>query len=222
MLAAHRAIRIFAQLQLAKLHGQRIEQQQATDKAVAAPQNQLDRLHGLNRADDPRQYAEHAALRARRDEPRRRRLGIQAAVARPFRHAEHGYLPFEAKNRAVHIRLAEQNASVVDEIARRKIVRAVDNQIEVLEQLQGVIAGQLGLKCLDLDVRIEACQSIACRFRFRFAHIIRTKRHLPLQVREVHHIEVHETKPAHTGGRQIQTEWRAQPTRTDQQDLGTL
>ena len=82
ILAAHRAIRILAQLQFAELHAQRVEQQQTADEAVARAENQLDRFHRLDRADDSRQHAKHAAFGARRHQSRRRRFGIQAAVAR--------------------------------------------------------------------------------------------------------------------------------------------
>jgi len=52
-------------------------------------------------------------------------------------------LPFEAENRAVDIGLAEQDAGVVDEIARGEIVGAIDDDVEVLEKFEGVGAGEL-------------------------------------------------------------------------------
>src|SRR6266404_2304578 len=113
MFAAHRAVGIFAQLQLAKLHGQRVEQQQTSGKTIAAPEDQFDGLHGLNRTDDSRQHAQHAAFGARRHQPRRRRLWIQAAVARAVGHAENSHLALEAKNRAVDVGLVQQDARVV-------------------------------------------------------------------------------------------------------------
>src|ERR1700722_17853254 len=133
MLAAHRAIRILAQLQFAELHSQRIEQQQPADETVTPPENQLDRLHRLNRSDDSREHTEHAALSARRHKSRRRRLGIEAAVARTIRHAKHSNLPLKPKNRSVNVRLAEQNARIVYEIPRRKIIGSVDDDVEILE-----------------------------------------------------------------------------------------
>src|SRR5712664_532944 len=155
MLSAHRAIGILAQLQLAEFHSQGVKQQQAALEAIASAEDQLDGLHGLDGPDDSGQHAQHAALRARWNEPGWRRLRVQAAIARTIGHAEHGDLSFEAKNRAVHIGLAEQNARIVDEIARGEIVGAVDDDIEISKELERVVAGQLGFKRLDLDIRIQ-------------------------------------------------------------------
>ena len=153
MLAAHRAIRILSQLQFAEFHAERIEEQQAADEAVACAENQLDRFHRLNGADDAGQHAEHSAFGARRNESRRRRFGIEAAVARAIGHAEHGDLSLEAEDRSVHIRFAEQNARVVDEIARREIVGAIDDDVVVFEEFERVAAVELHLVRFDLECR---------------------------------------------------------------------
>ena len=50
---------------------------------VAAPEEELDRLGRLERPDDAAQDAEDARLLAARREVRRRRLGVEAAVAGP-------------------------------------------------------------------------------------------------------------------------------------------
>ncbi len=50
VLAADRAIRVLAQLQLAELHSESVHQQQASDQRLARAQNQLDRLGGLHHA----------------------------------------------------------------------------------------------------------------------------------------------------------------------------
>src|SRR5208282_4188467 len=133
MLAAHWTSRIFAQLEFAEFHAERIEEQQPANEALAAAKNQLDGFHRLDGTDDARQHAQHAALSAGGHESWRRRFRIQAAVARSFRHAEHRSLPFKAKDRAVNVWLAEQNARVVDEIARREIIGAIHNDVEILE-----------------------------------------------------------------------------------------
>src|ERR1700730_3251959 len=101
VISAHWAIGIFAQLQFAKFHSQGIKQEQAPGEAVAAAEDQLDRLHGLKRADDSRQHAQHAAFGTRWHQPRRRRFWIQAAVAGAVRHAEDSDLSLKAENRAV-------------------------------------------------------------------------------------------------------------------------
>src|SRR4029079_11123462 len=68
VIAADRAFRIPAQLQLAEAHLQRVVEQQAADERLPAPENQLDRLGRLDDADDAGEHAEHAPFGAARDE----------------------------------------------------------------------------------------------------------------------------------------------------------
>src|SRR4051794_19604294 len=101
MLAADRALRIAAQLDLVELGGERVEQQQAADEWIADPERELQRLVRLQRADHARQHPEHPALRARRRELRRGRRGEETAVAGADTGLEDGDLSFEAVDRAV-------------------------------------------------------------------------------------------------------------------------
>src|SRR2546423_1307429 len=89
---------------------------------ISTTEDQFDRFHCLDGADDPGQNAEDAAFRARRHQPWRRRFRIEAAVARTIGHSENGGLPFKPENRAVHVWLSEQNASVVDNFPTRYLV----------------------------------------------------------------------------------------------------
>src|SRR3984957_3102970 len=222
MLAAHRAIRILAQLQFAELHSERIEQKQATNETVAFSKNQLDRFHRLNRSDDSWQDTENTAFRARRNESRRRRFGIKAAVARPVGHAEHGDLSLEAEDRSVHVGLAEQDARIVDQIARREIVGAVDDDVVILEQFERVAAFELRFVRLNLDIWIQVREPLLRRLGFRLADIARTERNLPLQIRKVDNVEIDEPEFADSGRGEIQTERGAESACADQQHLGVL
>src|SRR5689334_20539034 len=133
MVAAHRALGIAAQLQLAETHVEGVIQQQAADEWLPDAQNQFDRLRRLNQADDAGEYTEYAPLGAARHETWRRRFRVEAAIARTTRYAEHRRLSFEAEDAAVRVRLAEQNAGVVHQVASRKIVGAVDDDVVVAE-----------------------------------------------------------------------------------------
>ena len=105
----------------------------------------------------PGKHAEHAALGAARDEPGRRRLRIKAAIARPAQvRREHAGLAFEAEDGAVHVRLLQQHAGVVGEVARGEVVGAVHDDVVGADDVEGVLAGEPGVVQDDLDVRIEA------------------------------------------------------------------
>src|SRR3954451_12801860 len=72
VLAADGACGVLLQPDLAELGRERVEEQQPADQRLADPEQQLDRLARLQRADDAGQHAEHAALRAARCELGRR------------------------------------------------------------------------------------------------------------------------------------------------------
>ena len=141
--AADRAVGAALDLHLVELGRERVEEQQPADERLADPGRELDRLVRLQRADDARQHAEHAALGARRRELGRRRLREEAAVARAFVRLEDGDLALEAVDRAVHDRDAAPHRRVVHEVAGREVVGAVDDQVPaVVEDAVDVLGGE--------------------------------------------------------------------------------
>src|SRR6266478_6146156 len=222
MRSAHRAVRILAQLELAEFHPESVKQQQASHEIFPAAEDQLDRFHRLDGADDSGQNAEDAAFRAGRHKPRRRRLRIKAAVARTIGHAENGGLPLKPENRTVHVWLSQQNAGVIDEIARRKIVSPIDDDIKVLEEFERVGAGQLRFDRLDLNVRIEVRKTRARGFALRLADVAGAKRNLTLEIGEVDNVKVNQPEFADARGGKIQAKRCAEPTRADEQYFGVL
>src|SRR5678816_3776013 len=95
-------------------------------------QNPLDRLRCLNGADHSRQHSQHAGFGTVGRVTRTGRLGKETTVTRTVA-TEEAHLAFEAEHAAVHVGNAERGAGVVDEIARRKIVGAVDHDVMVPE-----------------------------------------------------------------------------------------
>src|SRR4051812_20478478 len=60
MLAAYRAAFVAPQFELPKLHRQRLEERQLSDRRLAYSEDQLDHLVRLERPDDARQHADHS------------------------------------------------------------------------------------------------------------------------------------------------------------------
>src|SRR4029077_5597818 len=81
LVAADRAVRVAAQLQVAELHLEAVVGHEPADERVPLAENELDGLRGLERPDDPAEDAEDARLLAARREVGRRRLRVEAAVA---------------------------------------------------------------------------------------------------------------------------------------------
>src|SRR5688572_7321684 len=154
--AARRALRIAAQLQLAELGLERVVDQEPALESLAQVQDELDRLGGLEHAHDAGQHAEHTGLLARRRLLGRRRLRVEAAVARAAVGREHRELTLEAEDRRVDDRLAELERGVVDQVAGLEVVGAVDDDVEVLDDLEDVVRGQARLELLDLEVGVQA------------------------------------------------------------------
>src|ERR1700749_2091872 len=120
MRAAHRAIRILAQLELAEAQSNRVDKQQAPDKRFAFAEDELDCLGGLDDAQQAGKNAENATLRATGKQSRRGRFGIEAAVAGTIFCGEHAGLALKSEARSVDVRLAQKHACVVDQIAGGK------------------------------------------------------------------------------------------------------
>ena len=220
--AARGALRILAQVERAKAHAQRIHEQQPSGEALSDSEDELERLGRLNRADDSRQHAEHAALGAARNESRRWRLAEETAIARRICGREHRCLSLEAIDAAVHVRLAEQHARVVHEIARLEVVGAVDDDVVRPDDLERVARCERRLVRLDLDVRIEILDAVARRVELALADRARAVKHLALQVRGIHDIEVHEAERADAGRGEIERGGRAEPAHTNEQHARAL
>ena len=71
--------------------------------------------------------------------------------------------------------LPSDDASVVHQIARGKIVRAVHDDVVVLEEFERVLAGQMRFERVDLDFRIQIPQAIGGGLDFRPAHVARAE-----------------------------------------------
>ena len=217
VLAAHQALGVAAQLELAEAELQGVVDHQPPGGHVADAEQHLDHLVGLQRAHHAGQHAQHAALGAARHQSGRRRLAVQAAVAGPALIVEHRELPLEAEDRAVHVGLAGEHAGVVYQVARGEVVGAVGHHVVVLEQLQGVGRGQRLLERLDGDGGVEVGQPVGRPLQLRLPHLRGAVQDLALQVGLVDGVELDDADAADAGRGQVQGQRRAEPASADQQ-----
>src|SRR5436309_11463662 len=108
MLTAHRAVGIFLQREVAKLHAPPVEHHEAADQRLAKPDDQLDRFQCLQRPDNSRQDAKHAAIGARGHEIGWRWFRVKTPVAGSLFRVKHRDLSVEPENRTVHVRSEER------------------------------------------------------------------------------------------------------------------
>ena len=219
----HGTTRCRLQLELAKTHGQAIHQQQPSVEGLANACDQLDRLRGLQQANQARHHPEHAALGTGGHQPRRRRLRHQIAVMGAISRAiEHADLPLKPLNGAIDQRLPQQHTGVVDEVTTGEVVGAVADHVVGLQQLQRIGRRELRVVALHPAMGIEVLDPSLCRGGFGPAHRGRAVNHLTLKIGMVDHIEINDADPADTGGRQIEQQGRTEPTTADAQHRCSL
>src|SRR5581483_6517097 len=222
MRAAGGAVGILAQLELAEAHAQRVYQHQTPDKRLALAEDELDGFGGLHHADQSRQDAEHAPFCAGGNQPGRRRLRIQAAIARAFPGREDADLSLEAEDGAVDVGLAGKDAGVVDQVACGEVVGTVHDDVELAEELERVGAGEPRLEGAQLDIGVNGLDLLRGGIQLLAANVSGGVDDLALEVGEVHDVEVHHAQGAHASRGQVEGQRGAQASGADAQHLGGL
>src|SRR5207249_2349233 len=211
-----------AQLELAELQAERIKHQQPADQAVAPAQDELYGLESLDSSHDARQYAQHPTLSAAWHQSGRRRLGIEATIARSFPGVKDRGLPFEAEDAGIDVGFAQQDTSVIHQVARGEVIGSVGHHVIFLEKVERVLGTEAGLVSHDFNIRIDIGDRFGGGGKFGASHILGAMDHLPLQVGEVHYIKVHQAELAHAGGGQVQGQGRPEPSGSDAKHLRLL
>src|SRR5262249_41513793 len=135
---------------------------------------------------------------------------------------EHRRLPIEAKDAAVDVRLLEQDTDVVDEVARGKVVGAVNDDVVGSTDAHGIGGGQAGFEEVEGGLGIDRLQALLGGVQLGAADGGGTGQDLRLQVGEIDGVEIDEPEPADARGRQVQPERRAEPAGADKQDARRL
>ena len=184
---------------------------------VTGAEHELDDLGRLQGAHDAGQNAENPPFRAGRHDAGRRRYRKQAAVAGAAAVVVHRQLPLESDDGCGDQRFAFEHAGIVDQVAGRKVVGAVGNDIVSGNDLAGVVAGQRAGVLSDLDVRVEVAKPRCAAGEFGLPYLAVAEQHLAMQVRRVDLIELDEPQAADAGRRKVHCQWRAEPAEANQQ-----
>ena len=229
MIAADGAIGVATKLEGSEVKVLGRKRRELADRRRAEAEQKLDDLVRLQRPDDPRQYAHHAAFGAAGDASGVRRLGIHAAIARPalagaqrvgqMRREDRNHA-FEAEDAAVDIGFFEDHAGVVDAVARGKIIGAVDDDVVVPDQIEHIGGIHDRFVLDDLHVGIQIAQSFCGRLHFFFADVADAEENLPLKIRRRDDIDIRQPDRPHPRRREVQRDRAAEPARADAQDLG--
>ena len=175
----------------------------------------------MNTTDDAGQDAQHPAFGATGHHAGRGRFGIKAAITRSAQvRREDAGLAFETKDRAVNIGLTEQHAGVVSQVARRKIVRPVHDDVVRLDDIEGVLAGEPCVVEDDLDAGIDAVDGFLGRLRLGPAHIGVGVKNLALEIGIIDAVEVNDTELADASRGEVHGDRRAESTRPNAKHAG--
>ena len=120
-----------------------------------------------------------------------------------MRRKEYRRLPVEAEDRAVDVRLLQQHAGVVGQVARREVVGAVDDDIVGREDRQCVGRGQPRLVQVEAHLGVDGGDAVPGRLELGPADVGGAVDDLPLQVAEIDHVEIDQADAADARGRQI-------------------
>ncbi len=120
----------------------------------------------------------------------------------------------------MHHRDAELHAGVVEQVARREVVGAVDDHVVSGDDVHDVGGRQPRVVGDDVDVGVEHRQRLLGRVDLAVADPVDVVQDLTLQVRRVDLVHVDDADRAHAGRGEVERRRRTEPAGTEQQHLG--
>src|SRR4051794_12010060 len=135
---------------------------------------------------------------------------------------EHAGLAFEAKHRAIDVRLARKHADVIRQIAGGEIIGAVHDQVVISDDLLRVGAGEAAFVQLEFDLRIDIQEPVAGRCQFAAADVLCSVKNLPLQVAKIDTVEIDDAERSNAGCCQIKRSWGAEAASANAQNARCL
>src|SRR5690606_2442314 len=147
--------------------------------------NELDHLSRLKNSDNSREHAQDTSSISGRGQICGRRFGEHTPVAWPLTGTVDGHLSFESEDAAINDRLLKQHARIVEQIPGREIVRPVDDDVVVGNDVQHIGGAKPLLNADDFDIRIEVVDECAGRLGLWFSDTISRVYDLTLEVAEI-------------------------------------
>ena len=99
---------------------------------------------------------------------------------------------------------AELHAGVVEQVARREVVGAVDDHVVALDDVEDVVGRQPGVVGDDVDVGVERHERLLRRVDLAVADPVEVVQDLALQVGRVDLVHVDDADRADAGGGEVE------------------
>jgi hypothetical protein len=168
----------------------------------------------------------HTALGARRHHSRRRRLWIEIAVVQAEVVGgvlpEHRDLALEPVDGAPHVGLARQHRRVVDQVAGREVVGAIQDEVVLREQIDGVLGLESHLVQVDLHQRVDLQDRVLGALRLGSTDVGLPVDDLTLQVGLVDDVEFDDADGSDACCGEVQQRGRPEAACADHQYAGVL
>lgn len=132
----------------------------------------------------------------------------------------HGKLPVPPHRSARNEREALPHARIVDEVPRRDVVRAVEDDRRLLHNFERVRIREALLEGVDLNGRVEGEGAAFRGLDFGNADATVGMDHLPVEVGAVDDVGVHEDEMADAGRGEVQDGGAAEAAAADDDDAG--
>jgi hypothetical protein len=131
-------------------------------------------------------------------------------------------LSVEAKNAREDIGLRLKDASVVDEVPARKVIRRVNNHIVLSDYFHSVARVKPDRVRDNSDLGIDEAKFLFGGIDFSPSQVLFREKELPLKVRHLNQIRVSDPDPAYSSGREIDGGRNSKAPKTHYQHRGAL
>jgi hypothetical protein len=156
-LIAKRTGWIFSDRKCHEFRVQRTVNQELTDQRLPFFQNELNGLCCLNQSNLPGYNSQDTCLVSTGNQTWRRRLGKETTqTGTSIFWKKNAGLPFNLEDSSINIGFPCKESGIIDEIFRRKIVRSVNDEIVLLENLDRILWSQTFLIGHNLHIRIDS------------------------------------------------------------------
>ena len=131
-------------------------------------------------------------------------------------------LPLKAEDASMRKRLSGHDTSIIYEELHREIIRPIDYEIILFNDVKGIVGTQELLVCVYFHIRIDQLYLFAGRIHFGPVCIGSKVDNLTLQVTDIYHIPIHDTDCSHSGCCQIESNRSTKSSCPDNQDFTLL
>lgn len=136
--------------------------EQATDEGSSDSGKELQHFSYLDRRNRGADGTEYTAFSARRHQSGRGRSWMKASITRPPAGPKHTGLAVESVDRPSNIWFAGQDRGIIDQVARREVVCAVNNEVVIAKNFQCVVVGEHFAILRHPDVRVDFRHRLGC------------------------------------------------------------